>query len=63
LVAAAGLTSVVTRGPLVLSEKVSRAGGPAGVPVDAVQTPVAPSELAGGSVAVAVTRVDRDAQP
>ncbi len=63
LVAAAGLTSVVTRGPLVLSEKVSRAGGPGGVPVDAVQTPVAPSELAGGSVAVAVTRVDRDAQP
>jgi hypothetical protein len=61
LVMASGVASVVRRGPLELAEKRTRAGA-GGVPVDAVQGPVAPSELAGGAIAVAVTRVDGDGQ-
>jgi MFS family permease len=54
-VAAWGTASVVRRGSLAPAEVVARAGARGGVPVTAVQTPVAPSELIGGAVAVAVS--------
>jgi MFS family permease len=58
-VAVYGVASVVQRGPLAPAEEEARAGERGGVAVDAVQTTVAPAELAGGAItAVVTTAVD-----
>ena len=55
-VAACGVASVVQRGSLAPAEAEARAGERGGVAVDAVQTSVAPAELAGGAITTVVTR-------